>query len=353
MADDQNRNHPATPRRLQKARESGDLALSREIVGFLVFGCACLMLGLLGTRLIGEILAALSAIIRGSYNEHLSGTKGLLVGASAAAKFTAPILGASAIAGVVGVAVQSGFFFHPAAIQPNFSRLNPSEGFKKLFGVNGLIELTRAMAKLALMTGTAWLALKGRIGEVASLPWRDPHALIDITAVLGVRLLVIAAVVQGGTAVLDWMIVRFRFQRRHRMSREDLKEEFKETEGNPHTKSRIRRIQRVKRYNVVKAVQAATVVVTNPTHYAVALVYDKAVNAAPRVAAKGADLVAQRIRDLARLNGVPIVEKPELARALFRLEPDTEIPPEHYKTVAEIIAFVWRLNEDGRSRRLV
>ena len=102
---------------------------------------------------------------------------------------------------------------------------------------------------------------------------------------------------------------------------------------------------------MVKAVQTATVVVTNPTHFAVALAYDKAISAAPRVAAKGADLVAQRIRDLARTSGIPIVESPALARALFRLDLDAEIPPEHYKAVAEVVAFVWRLKGRSRQRR--
>jgi flagellar biosynthetic protein FlhB len=134
------------------------------------------------------------------------------------------------------------------------------------------------------------------------------------------------------------------------MSREDLKDEYKETEGNPFTKSRIRRLQRRRRRRLVADVPKATVVVTNPTHYAVALLYDQELGKAPVIIAKGADLVAQRIRELAIESEVPIVENPPLARALFRLELDDEIPAEHFKTVAEIIAFVWKIK--GRTPRL-
>jgi flagellar biosynthetic protein FlhB len=134
------------------------------------------------------------------------------------------------------------------------------------------------------------------------------------------------------------------------MSREDLKDEYKETEGNPFTKGRIRRLQRMRRRRLVADVPKATVVVTNPTHYAVALLYDQALGRAPVILAKGADLVAQRIRELATENGVPIVENPPLARALFKLELDAEIPAEHFKAVAEIIAFVWKIK--GRKPRL-
>jgi flagellar biosynthetic protein FlhB len=145
-------------------------------------------------------------------------------------------------------------------------------------------------------------------------------------------------------AIADIAWVRFRYARDLRMSREDIREEFKETEGNPHTKARIRRIRMLRaRKRMMAQVPKATVVVTNPTHYAVALAYDRAANPAPRVVAKGADAVAARIREVAEAANVPVVTNPPLARALYRLELDAEIPAEHYKAVAEIIAYVWRL----------
>lgn len=300
--------------------------------------------------LIKGTLASLRTVIGESWSRDFTATKGLSLSLLAAAKITAPIAVAGVFAGIIGVLAQSRFLIRMAALKFDVSRLNPGEGFKRLFGISGLIELGKATLKLVLMAGASWFILKGQLPKITVLPWSSARSLINVTAELSCWLLGAACAVQGLVAVLDLLIVRIRFQRRYRMSREDLKEEYKDTEGNPHTKSRIRRLQRVKRHNIIQAVQKATVVVTNPTHYAVALVYDKNAGGAPRVAAKGADLVAQQIRELARLNKVPIVEKPALARALFRLEVDAEIPAEHYRAVAEIVAFIWRLNERGRSR---
>jgi flagellar biosynthetic protein FlhB len=145
------------------------------------------------------------------------------------------------------------------------------------------------------------------------------------------------------------MWVRFRHARDMRMSKQDIRDEQKDADGNPHVKARIRRIRLIRaRKRMMANVPKATVVVTNPTHYAVALLYDRATNPAPRIVAKGADSVAARIREVAEANGVPIVANPPLARTLYRLDLDTEIPAEHYKAVAEIIAYVWRLRRHGR-----
>jgi flagellar biosynthetic protein FlhB len=151
-------------------------------------------------------------------------------------------------------------------------------------------------------------------------------------------------------AAADLMWVRFRHARDMRMSKQNVRDELKETEGNPHVKARIRRIRVMRaRKRMMAKVPTATVVVTNPTHYAVALAYDRADNPAPRIVAKGLDSLAARIREVAEANGVPVVANPLLARALHRLDIDTEIPAEHYKAVAEIIAYVWRLRRPGQA----
>jgi flagellar biosynthetic protein FlhB len=290
-------------------------------------------------------------LISDGYNKQLTEGAGLKVAMLAAMEMGLPIVAASALGGMIGVLIQTRFMVRFASLRFDISRLSPSRGFKRLFGPDGLIELLKATVKLILMGGIAWFLLADRIGEFALLPWRGDAGFSKYVAILSLQLLVGAGIVQALVAILDIAIVRFRFQSRHRMSREDIKEEFKETEGNPHTKSRIRRLQRAKRRNMTKAVQTATVVVTNPTHYAVALAYDKTISAAPCITAKGADLVALRIRELAKASSVPVVESPVLARALFRLDLDVEIPPEHYKAVAEIVAFVWRLKGRSAQRR--
>jgi flagellar biosynthesis protein FlhB len=198
--------------------------------------------------------------------------------------------------------------------------------------------------KLAVVGVAAWHVLVSDLPRLASAPFRDvgalPAELID--AVLPLLLAVLAA--QAAIAVLDLVWVRLRHAGTLRMSRQDLREEQKETDGDPKIKQRIRRlrVQRARR-RMMAAVPKATVVVTNPTHYAVALAYDRARGAAPRVVAKGVDSMAARIREVARAHAIPLVPNPPLARALHTLELDAEIPAEHYKAVAEIIAFVWRL----------
>jgi flagellar biosynthetic protein FlhB len=157
--------------------------------------------------------------------------------------------------------------------------------------------------------------------------------------------LFIAAVLAfAAIAVLDYLVVRFRHLRRLRMTRQELREEVKESEGDPQIKGRIRNLRMARaRRRMMAAIPKAAVIITNPTHYAVALAYDETSQAAPRVVAKGTEAVAARIRAVAEEAGVPLVSNPPLARALFKLELETEIPAEHYQAVAEIIAYVWRL----------
>ena len=159
---------------------------------------------------------------------------------------------------------------------------------------------------------------------------------------------------QAAIAALDLFWVRLRYAQQLRMSKEDVREEQRETEGDPKIKARIKQIRQQRaRKRMLAAVPKATVVVTNPTHYAVALAYDRARNAAPRVVAKGVDSLAARIREVAQANRVPLVANPPLAQALYRVEVDTEIPAEHYQAVAEIIAYVWRLGQrQQRTRRV-
>jgi flagellar biosynthetic protein FlhB len=175
-------------------------------------------------------------------------------------------------------------------------------------------------------------------------PFGDPRQLLERAAgpVLHVMLVVLAA--QAAIAAADFFWVSLRHAHGLRMSRHDISEEQKETDGDPRIKARLRQIRMVRaRRRMLTAVPKATVVITNPTHYAVALVYDRAKHAAPRVVAKGVDSLAARIREVAQENRVPLVANPPLARALYRAELDADIPAEHYQAVAEIIAYVWRL----------
>jgi len=345
-----NRTHPATQRRLQKAREQGDIPLSREVVNFVSFSGGCAAILFFSTWALQAGLPILRGLIAESFDRQLIERGGLVQAGVVVMKLSAPSLGLAMLGGVIAALAQTRALFRVAALQPNVSRINPVNGVKRLFGPDGLIELAKSILKLGLMGVGTWYVLGDILKEVVLLPLHGFYSMLLVIKGSGFKLLMVAGAVQAIAAIGDFAIVRIRYALRHRMSREDLKDEYKETEGNPFTKSRIRRLQRRRRRRLVADVPKATVVVTNPTHYAVALLYDQELGKAPVVIAKGADLVAQRIRELATENGVPIVENPPLARALFRLELDDEIPAEHFKTVAEIIAFVWKIK--GRTPRL-
>lgn len=226
-------------------------------------------------------------------------------------------------------------------MMPRLSKISPWAGVKRLVGPEALAEFLRTLAKLALVGAALWYVAADLSELQASL--HQPAANLPVVAgKVALRLMLAALVAFAGVALLDLFWVRFRHLRQLRMSRQDLKQEAKESDGDPMLKARRHQMRLARgRRRMMAAVPRAAVVVTNPTHYAVALSYEGG-DAAPRVVAKGVDTMAARIRAAAEEAGVPLVANPPLARALWRLEVDAEIPAEHYQAVAEIIAFVWR-----------
>jgi flagellar biosynthetic protein FlhB len=242
------------------------------------------------------------------------------------------------------VLLQTGVLLNPAALRPQFSRINPHAGLKRLFGANGLVEAAKSCAKIAVIALIAWKVLAGDLAALLATPFSDAATLAARCARPVLHVVIAVLIAQAVIVVADVLWVRLRHSNTMRMSRQDVRDEQKETDGDPKVKLRFRQLRfKRARKRMLAAVPKATVVIINPTHYAVALVYDRAKNAAPRVVAKGVDEVAERIRDVAKAARVPLVSNPPLARALYRVELDTDIPAEHYKTVAEIIAYVWRL----------
>jgi flagellar biosynthetic protein FlhB len=252
--------------------------------------------------------------------------------------------------GSAAVLVQTQFLLHPGSLQPKVSRVNPMAGVKRVFGFNGVVEIVKSLSKLGLLAVAMWIAVKNDWSGLVRMPWESPRGLLSAAGRPVFHLFVAGVVTQGIVAGADLLWVRFRHARDMRMSKQDIRDESKDTDGDPHIKARIRRIRMMRaRQRMMAKVPTATVVITNPTHYAVALAYDRANNPAPRIVAKGVDAVAARIRTIAEANGVAVVANPPLARALYRLDLDSEIPAEHYKAVAEIIAYVWRLQRSGHA----
>lgn len=257
----------------------------------------------------------------------------------------APLAGAVFVAAIAINILQVGFLFTTETLTPKFSVLNPIEGSKRFFSMRALVDLAKAIFKIVIVLTVAWLTLKGSVLELSSAAMSPLGATLALSKKLFFRLTMRILAVFAVIAALDWMFQRWDYEKRLRMSHQDVKEENKQSDGNPLVKSRIRALQiQNARKRMMSAVKTADVVVTNPTHLAVALRYTAGEMDAPTVVAKGARLMAQKIKDVAREAGVPVIEDKPLARALYKsVEIGQAVPPALYRAVAEILAYVFRL----------
>jgi flagellar biosynthetic protein FlhB len=345
----EDRTEDATPKRLQKAREEGRIEVSRELVGFAGLAGVTLAMVYTAPAAIQGMGRSLSLFLSRLDAPGLAGPEAFILAGTALLRGIAPFVLAAMVAGVLGVLAQTGFLLRPSALHPDLSRLSPAKGLKRLFGAEAGVEAIKSVAKLAVMGWAVWLILRGALPVLTALPFQDPRLLLSRAAGPVSKVLFAVLGVQAAVALLDVLWSRLQFHHQMRMSRQDILDEQREADGDPRIKARIRQIRQVRaRRRMLAAVPKATVVITNPTHYAVALAYDRSNNAAPRVVAKGVDSMAARIREVAMANRVPLVANPPLARVLHLVELDTEIPAEHFKAVAEIIAYVFRLNQRVR-----
>jgi flagellar biosynthesis protein FlhB len=343
------RTEAATPRRLQRAREEGQVPVSRELTTFAGLAAVTLAFVMAGPATVQDLVLRLRVFLARAHE--LTPGEGRVFRSAGLALLSAaaPFVLAAMLAGVVVVLLQTRFMMSGKALRVDFKRVSPKAGLKRLLGADSVVEAAKSLAKVVVLAAVGWQVLRADLPVLLLAPFGDPSQLLARAAgpVLHVLLVVLAA--QAGIAVLDFFWVYMRHARGLRMSRHDVLEEQKETEGDPRVKARVRQIRMLRaRRRMLAAVPKATVVVTNPTHYAVALAYDRAKNAAPRVVAKGVDSLAVRIREAAEANGVPLVANPPLARALYRVELDSDIPAEHFQAVAEIIAYVWRLGSRAK-----
>ena len=355
MAEDtpqQDRTEAATPRRLQHAREEGRVPVSREVQHFAGMAAVTLVLVWTAGTTGHDLTARLAALLANADAQGLAGPGGLALAWTAAWRGAAPVVLAALAAGVAAALLQTGFLIHGGVLQPDFSRISLAAGVRRLVSRDHLMEALKSIAKVAILGFVFWRVLQGDLPSLLQSPRWAPQVLLARTLSPVLHMLFVVLALQAAIAAWDVFWVRLRHAQQLRMSKEDVREEQRETEGDPKIKARIRQIRTQRaRKRMLAAVPKATVVVTNPTHYAVALAYDRARNAAPRVVAKGVDSLAARIREVADANKVPLVANPPLAQALYRVELDTEIPAEHYQAVAEIIAYVWRLGQRNRPQR--
>ena len=360
MADenDVERNYPATPRRLEQARERGQVARSRELT---TAGVALAAAG--GIVSLGPALATACAdIVRRGLtidrdaafsDRRMLGVLSDLSAESVSAMV--PLLLVIIAATLFAPMLLSGWVFSPQALTPDFKRLNPLRGLKNMVSTHALAELGKAILKCVLIGAIgAGIIVTGWDEMAAMATQSGASGIAQVGGLIGGALFLLA----GGLvaiALIDVPYQYWRFHRELRMSREELRQELREMEGDPQLKARIRALQRqAARRRMMESVPKATVIVTNPTHYAVALDWREGQMRAPRVVAKGAGLIAQRIKEIGAAHGVPLLEAPPLARALHaHAEIDAEIPHTLYAAVAQVLAWVYQLRrsrEEGTSK---
>ncbi len=331
---------------MERARGEGSVAISREVPALAGLSAASLALMMAGPWMGRSVMSRLAPMLALNGSQDLTGA--VWAALQCTALLAAPVLFGVMAASITGSLLQSGFVAKPTAIMPDLARLSPMRGFKRIFGLSGLVETGKSLVKLGVLGFAVYHVVKAGVPALQGSAFWQPGELVDRMVREVLQLAMTLLGVQAVIAGADVWWVRHRHASELRMTREEVKQDAKEADGNPQIKQRLRSLRMARaRKRMMAAVPTATVVVTNPTHYAIALAYDRAKGGAPRVVAKGVDEVAARIREMARENRVPLVANPPLARALFTVELDAEVPAEHFKVVAEIIAYVWRLNRQA------
>lgn len=344
----QERTEQATPRRIQEARRKGQVARSTDLTGAL---CLAAMVALLYAvkdeffldlqRYLGWYFSQVAGFIA---SEEIPGAV-LYDTVLLSAKLMAPFIAVPVVTAVVSNLVQVGFLFSTEALNPKLSVLNPATGLQRIFSSRSLVELVKSVFKFTVIGIITYYLIKANLADLLLVFNRPPGGIYREVAGFILKVAGWAAVAYLILSLLDYIYQRYEYKKSLMMSRQELKEEFRQTEGDPLIKSRQREMRRAISLNrIISEVPKATVVVTNPTSLAVALRYEQGQMPAPKVVAKGAGRIAGRIKEIAREHDVPIVENKEIARFIYyNVELDQVIPFEIYQAVAEILALVYRL----------
>ncbi len=351
----QEKTEEPTPRRLQKARDEGQVPRSKELGTTMV-----LVMGAAGLLMFGPFMSERIAAMAKhsfSFDRDTAFDTGMMTSyldASAleAAIALAPWLVVVLIAAFAGPLLVGGWLFSGKAITPKLDRLNPLSGLKRMFSANSLVELFKAWAKVLVVGTVAWLTLMFFFQDAMRIQYENTESAIDhaVTIIIWSVLALCASTALIAIVDVPWQI--YSFTKKMRMSMQEIKDEYKETEGKPEVKSKVRQLQReVAQRRMMADVPEADVVITNPTHYSVALRYDAGASAAPVLLAKGSDRVALKIREIAKENNVPQMQAPPLARALYtHTKVGDEIPEGLYVAVAQVLAYIYQMDQFAKGR---
>lgn len=344
----QEKTEPATPKKRQEARQKGQVAKSMELPGAFILFFSFLAFAMFGPFFKERIVRLFSVtfydyMLQDLTIDNVTSIFGTLVYQGLLA--ISPLLLITMLIAILGNYVQIGFIFSGAPLMMKFDKLNPIEGAKRIFSLRSVAEFLKSMLKLAVIGVVAYLTLWGERGHIVSLASMPLENILsyaaEITLSLGLKIGLILVVL----AIFDYMFQRYEYEKSLRMSKQDIKDEYKKSEGDPLIKSKIREKQRrMAMARMMQEVPKADVVITNPTHFAVALQYDTSMMEAPTVIAKGQDYLALKIKDIAREHHIVTMENKPLARALYKqAEIGESIPNDLFQAVAEVLAYVYRI----------
>lgn len=352
---DQEKTEEPTGRKLEKAREEGDIVKSQEVNYWFVMMGGALAVGLMGSSMAGTMLDTLRVFLASPQDipmdrDHLRMVV-LHVGSVMFGALALP-LGILVVSAIAGNVVQNAPVFSAKSMKPSFSKISPAKGLERMFGAKSVMNLLKSIVKFAVVGGVVISIVWPDRNQLPLMMTWDVSMLLPMVRSMALKMFGGVIAVMTILAGLDYLFEYFQWMKKQRMSVQEIKDEHKQAEGDPKIKGRLRqlRIERSRR-RMMAEVPKASVVIMNPTHYAVALKYEKGMGA-PICVAKGVDGLALRIRALAEDSNVTVVVNPPLARALHAsVELDQEVPPEHYKAVAEVIGYVMRLKAKIGARR--
>lgn len=346
--DDSSKTEDPTPKKLEEARKKGQVPLSREVNNWIMLFAGTIVVLAMGPGMMLD----LTVLLR-TYFERAADLPpapgGLQFVVMEAFKEILGILALPLLflilAAFAGPFLQIGPMFAPDVIKMDISKVSPMKGFSRLFSMRSIMEFVKGILKISIVSIVGFLIVKPYMGGIEHMVGLEIPVAMDEMESLVAKMLIGILVVLFLIAIADLLYQRYEHYKKMRMTKQELKDEYKQSEGDPHIKGKLRQLRQEKaRARMMQAVPSADVVITNPTHYSVALKYDPDKNDAPILVAKGVNEVALRIRETAREHNVTILPNPPLARVLFEtVEIEQTVPPEHYKAVAEIISYVFRL----------
>ncbi len=346
--DDAQKTEDASPKKLEEARKKGQVPMSREVNNWVMLTAGTLVVLAIGPSAMKKLGALMRTYIAEAHSlPGVPGGFGVILGDAlidVLAIMTLPLIFLMAAA-FLGPFLQVGVLFAPDIITPDLSKISPAKGFSRLFSMRSIMEFVKGLIKIGVISAVCYGMMYPYFGRVDSMVGLSVASLLEQLDNLVFRMMMGILFVMFVVAALDLIYQRFEHFKQMRMTKQELKDEYKQSEGDPHVKAKLRQLRQEKaRARMMQSVPGADVVITNPTHYAIALKYDPDTMVAPVVVAKGVDFIAAKIREIATENKVTMVENRPLARALYEtVDIDSPVPQEHYQAVAEVISYVFRL----------